>query len=142
MTKTLFPIIPPISAPQGGRETLPMYRDVAWDFEADKPIFRGGEPLMLEGAEAVLVWCKNALRTERYRYEIYSFRHGCELGNLTGQSYSEATKLAEAKRYVEECLTASPYVLAAQADNLSFQGDVLHMDLAIETVYGGVKLHE
>ena len=59
----LFPIIQP-EAVQGGTE-LPLYREVKWDFEKGEPVFRGGEPVVVEGAEAIKTWVWKALVTER-----------------------------------------------------------------------------
>lgn len=90
----LFPIIQP-EAVQEGTE-LPLYREVKWDFEKGEPVFRGGEPVVAEGAEAIKTWVWKALVTERARYEIYSWDFGSEVESLIGQPYTDELKRAEA----------------------------------------------
>lgn len=70
---SLFPVIDPQEATKETAQTLPLYREVAWDFENDVPRFRGGQPILVEGKEALKVWIWRALRTARYRYEIYTW---------------------------------------------------------------------
>ena len=109
---TLFPILSPPESPVTAPAGLPLYRDIAWDYEADRPLFRDGAPVYVEGLAAVKVWAENAVRTVRYRHEIFSPWYGCELTALVGQPYSEGTKLAEAGRYVRDALLVSPYITA------------------------------
>lgn len=138
--RTLFPIIDtPQSSPAGG---LPLFRDIAWDFAQDMPRYDAeGEPEQAEGLEALKGWALNAVRTERYRWEIYDSDYGCELGRLIGQRYSEDTKLAEAVRYVREALAVNPYIKAVQVHNAAFDGSTLHMDITMETLYGEASIH-
>lgn len=134
----ILPLMSPPSEALTAFEPLPVYRDVAWDHEAKRPLFRGGEAVIVEGAEAVKSWAWRTLQTERYRHEIFSSDHGCELMNLVGQPYREDTKLAEAVRYIQEALMQSPYITAVAVTEASFEGDALSMTCKISTVYGEV----
>lgn len=136
--RQLFPIA---LATVGTRESLPLYRDAAWDFEADRAVFSAGEPVLVEGAEAVVVWCYHALRGSRYHNPAFSFRWGSELEKLVGQSYDQDTKRAEAVRYITETLTASPYVKSVSVENMAFSGSCLSAVIRIETIYGRRQLH-
>ena len=140
MAKTLFPILAAPDAAQTARAKLPLFRDAGWDFTARRPLFRGGEPVIWEGAEAVRCWAWRALQTARYHFEIYSANHGCELLALTGQPYQEDTKLSEAVRYVQEALLQSPYITAVAVSDAAFSGDVLSMTCRVDTVYGEVTV--
>ena len=66
---SLFPLIsqPDIGA-LTATEGLPLYREVDWDFRTNKPVWKGGNPVYVTGARAVLVWAWNALHTERYAH--------------------------------------------------------------------------
>lgn len=140
-TKELFPMTA-IAGPTAAAEDLPLYRDIAWDMEADAPRFTAnGEPVMAEGLEALKGWARNAVRTERYRWEIYEFSFGSEINRLVGQPYSADTKLSEATRYLTEALQVNPYIKAVQVRNAVFQGSVLSADIIIETVYGEASVH-
>lgn len=60
-------IFPLISSPVSDLGTeLPLAREVRWDFTEDEPIWHGGNPATVTGAEAVLVWAWNTLNTSRY----------------------------------------------------------------------------
>lgn len=135
----LFPIIQP-EAVQEGTE-LPLYREVKWDFEKGEPVFRGGEPVVAEGAEAIKTWVWKALVTERARYEIYSWDFGSEVESLIGQPYTDELKRAEAVRYVREALEINPYITEVTAASVDFDNGVLTIDVTVDTVYGEVQAH-
>nr|WP_243249466.1 DUF2634 domain-containing protein [Anaerotruncus rubiinfantis] len=118
---------------------LPLYKEAAWDFEKEQPIFRGGNPVIVTGKEAVKVWCWKALLTERTRYEIYSWDFGSEVESLIGQNYSDELKQAEAVRYVREALEINPYVTDISSISVSFADGVLAVSAAINTIYGEVS---
>lgn len=120
---------------------LPLYRDAAWDFEKGCPIFDNGNPLKVEGLEAIKVWIYKALLTLRGKYEIYSFNYGCDASNLIGQHYTEGTKRAEVIRYIKEALLVSPYIREAEATDIEFIGDRLSVLVRCDTVYGGVTVN-
>ncbi|MBU5231286.1 DUF2634 domain-containing protein, partial [Intestinimonas butyriciproducens] len=82
MSTTLFPVVQPEAVQTG--TALPLCREVKWDYDGNRPVFRNGEPETVEGAEAVRVWAWLALHTTRFRHEIYSRAYGTELENLMG----------------------------------------------------------
>lgn len=136
---SLFPIIQPHGTKQ--EAALPLCREVAWDFENDRPIWRGGAPVEVEGAAAVLVWAWNALHTPRFRHEIYTSDYGCECEELIGQTYSEELKRAEAVRYVRECLEINPYIEEADEITVDFLEGNLKISCRLMTAYGEVRVH-
>lgn len=136
---SIFPMIQPALTVRV--EALPLAREVAWDFERDLPVLRGGEPVFVTGAAAVAVWAWNALLTVRYRHEIFTWNYGCELESLMGQPYSAEVKEAEAVRYVREALTCSPYITDVPDVRVSFDGrGLLSVSCGIETVYGPLRI--
>ena len=82
--------------------TFPIYKEVAWDFEANIPILENGDFKIIEGNEAIKVWIYKALLTPRYSYSIYSWGYGSELLDLVGKAYTPALTKEEAKRYIKE----------------------------------------
>lgn len=140
MSKTLFPILT-AQATLPGRQALPLCREVAWDYAADRALWRGGSPVYVEGLEAVQTWCYNALRTVRYRHIAFSTSYGCELETLVGQPYGEAVKSAEAIRHVREALLINPYVTAVDQVEVDFSADVLIITCKITTIYGEAILN-
>lgn len=135
----LFPIIQPEAVQEEAE--LPFYREVKWDFEKGEPVFRGGEPVVVEGAEAIKTWVWKALVTERARYEIYSWNFGSEVESLIGQPYTDELKRAEAVRYVREALEINPYITEVTAASVDFDNGVLTIDVTVDTVYGEVQAH-
>lgn len=138
---SIFPVIDPQTDQTGG-EALPLYREVAWDFVNDVPIFQGGCPRIVEGREALKVWIWRALRTARYRYDIYSQDYGSEYETLLGQAYTDTIKTAEAPRYFRECLLVNPYITDTRNIQVDFERAKLAVQGAAITVYGEVDLHE
>lgn len=119
---------------------LPLYREVAWDFAAGRPVFQDGNPVFVTGKEAIKVWIWKALITPRAQYEIYSWDFGSDVRALTGQNFSAKTKQAEAVRYVREALEINPYITDVSDIRVSFDGDRLLIESTVETVYGEVDV--
>ena len=140
MSKTLFPILT-AQETLPGQQALPLCREVAWDYAADRAVWRGGSPVYVEGLEAVQTWCYNALRTVRYRHIAFSTSYGCELETLVGQPYGEAVKSAEAIRYVQEALLVNPYITAVEQVSVDFSGYTLYIRCKVQSFYGEVTMH-
>ena len=121
-------------------EDLPLYRDVAMDYARGLPRFDGGGPVLVSGLEAVKGWAWRAVMTERYRWSPFTWDYGCELMRLVGQPYNSDTRLSEARRYVEEALTVSPYITGAAAAVEGLEGSELHISVTVQTVYGEARL--
>jgi len=118
------------------RAELPLYKDIAWDYENDKPVFRNGTPVFIEGLEAVMGWVWRALHTPRFTDETRSWNYGHELNRLIGAAWNRATKEAEAIRYVSECLTRLPYITGITDSKIEFDGGRLIIRCTVQTIYG------
>ena len=138
---SIFPMIQPIVDETNEVQTLPLAREVAWDYENDVPVYRRGEPVTVTGKEAVKVWIWNAIHTERYRYMIYSGAYGSEFHSLIGKAYTPNLKTAEAPRYLRECLLVNPYITAVNNITVEFADARLTVQGAAETVYGEVPIY-
>ena len=135
---SIFPMIDPQAVETGGNKVLPLYRETAWDYENDVPIFRGGEPVTITGDEALKVWNWRALRTPRFQYEIHTWAYGSEFETLLGQAYSDSVKTAEAPRYLRECLLINPYIKAVKDISVTFEAAKLTVRGTAVTIYGEV----
>lgn len=116
---------------------LPTYYEVAWDYETDNIQIVNGNPVIVEGNEAIKVWCYKTLLTSRYDHYIYSWDHGSELQNLIGKSYSRDLTESEAKRYIEEALSMNPYITEVTINSCVFDGDSLNANITVNTIYEG-----
>lgn len=138
MSQTLFPAIQP--AAEVKRESLPLCRNIKIDLATGRAVFQRGEPVIVEGREAVLSWAWMALHTPRFRYAVFTWGYGCEVEGLIGQPYTEALKQSEARRYVSECLTVSPYITGVDDITVGFESGRLTISCAITTIYGREEL--
>ena len=138
---TLFPLIEaPAQTSQAAAGVLPLYREVAWDFDRDRPIWRGGSPKWLTGAQAVATWAWNALKTIRGQTALFTLDYGNELQALTGRAFSQEVKESEAVRYGRECLSVNPYISGVRQIAVDFSGARLSISCAVDTIYGEVKV--
>lgn len=140
---SLFPLI---SGPDAGElvaaEGLPLYREVDWDFKTNKPVWRGGNPVFVTGARAVLVWAWNALHTTRFAHDVFSVAYGFDGHALLGQAYSEEVRESEAIRIVRETLQINPYITSVSQVSVSFEGSALHLSFKLITIYGEVTIDD
>lgn len=140
---SLFPLI---SEPDTGAlvatEGLPLYREVDWNFQTNKPVWRGGNPVFVTGARAVLVWAWNALHTLRFDHDVFSTDYGLDGYSLLGQAYSEEVRESEAIRIVKETLQINPYITNVSQVSVSFEGSVLHLSFKLTTIYGEVTIDD
>lgn len=139
--ENIFPFIQPQIITQNEPTDLPLYKEIAWNFEDNIPIFRNGAPLILEGKEAVQTWAWKALNTERFKYIIYTWNFGNEVNTLIGQSYTMDLKIAEAKRYIEECLLINPYITKITNVDVKFSNETVEIMCSLETIYGEIQVN-
>lgn len=134
----IFPMIQPEA--ESAAERLPLCKEAAWDFASGVPIFSGGKPLTVTGAEAVRVWIWKTLMTARFHYDVYTWDYGCEVESLIGQAFTPAVKRSEAARFVREALAVNPYIQAVRQAEVTFSGDDLTICCEVETIYGEVHV--
>lgn len=134
----IFPIVQPEAEPAA--EGLPLCKEAAWDFRTGLPVFSGGKPLTVSGAEAVRVWMWKALMTARFHFSVYSWDYGSEVESLIGKPFTPAVKRSEAVRYVREALQINPYIRAVRQADVTFQEGRLAISCEAETVYGEVRV--
>ena len=102
---------------------------------------RGGEPAVVTEKEALKVWIWRALRTPRFKYEIYTWAYGSEFESLLGQAYNDSVKTAEAPRYLRECLLVNPYIKQVKDISVSFEAARLTVKGTAVTIYGEVDFN-
>jgi len=134
----LFPIIQPELTVVDSE--MPLYKEVAWNFEDACPIFKNGNPVFITGKEAVKVWVWKALITVRTLFPIYTWAFGNETEMLLGQNFTEDTKRAEAARYVREALEINPYITDISNITVDFIDSSLIIAVTVTTIYGGVDV--
>ncbi len=137
---SLFPLI---DRPDDGvlaAAELPLYRETDWNFQTNEPVWRGGDPVMVTGTRAVLVWAWNALHTERFAHDVFSGDYGPDFSALRGQPYTEEVRAAEAIRIVRETLMINPYITDVTQVSAEFSGSTLALRFKLTTIYGEVGI--
>ena len=122
-------------------EPLPLYREIAWDFKNDHPLIENNEFKIVEMNDAISVWIYHAIKTYRYAFSIYSWDFGCEIDTLLGQNYTPAHTKAEVTRYITDALMINPYILSIEKIIVDFDGDTLHVDVRVITVYEELEVN-
>jgi hypothetical protein len=120
---------------------LPLYREIAWDFQNDTPLVVNNEFKIVEMNEAISVWIYHAIKTCRYAFSIYSWDFGCEIDTLLGQNYTAAHTKSEVTRYITEALEINPYILTIDKITVDFDGDVLSVGVRVITVYEELEVN-
>lgn len=90
---------------------------------------------IVEGVEAIKVWCYLALRCARYRFFILSWQYGSELENLYGKGYSAEHIECEAKQMIKDCLLEHKYIQNVEIENVEYNGSKLSAYITITTIY-------
>ncbi|MCC0666858.1 DUF2634 domain-containing protein [Clostridioides sp. ZZV14-6153] len=122
-------------------EELPIFREVAWDFEKDEPVLEKGDFKIIEKKEALKVWIYKCIKTNRYEHEIYSLEYGTELSELIGQKYTKGLTESEASRFIKEALLINPYILEVNVKSANFNRDILSANVKVSTIYGEVEIN-
>lgn len=120
--------------------TLPLYKEIAWDFKRNIPLIENGDFKILEGLEAIKTWVWKALNTERFKYIIYSWDYGNEIETLISKPYTPSYTQAEVTRYVEEALLINPYIKSIYRIESKFNNGKLNINLKLSTVYSDLDL--
>ena len=101
---SIFPFIDPEALAASQDNTLPMFREYAYDYENNRLLLRDGQTYLVEGNEALRIWIFKALDTERFRYTAYDSDYGSEIDTLIG-AVNSSVILPELKRFIIEALT-------------------------------------
>lgn len=124
-------------------ETLPLFKEYSWDFEKDCFLYDGnGKHILLEGNEALRIWCCKALKTERFMYLAYTHGFGIELYPFMAKVMGVLERKSEMKRMITEALMVNPYIVSV--DSITFdeenRGENMEIHIVMTTVYGELVL--
>ena len=137
---SLFPFFGDAAVAETATESFPLYEEVAWDFENNIPVVEKGDYKIVTENEAIKTWVYKTLKTERFRYLIYSWDYGCELENLIGQNYTPNLTKAECIRYIKEALLINPYIRSVSNVEVTFSEGKLKINGKLETIYGELEV--
>ena len=104
-------------------------KEFAFDFN-EKKMIDG----TVEKKSAVKIWIYNTLKTERYRWEIYSWQYGASLEQYIGKSYSDAYINDSVKKEVTEALKVNTNITDVKDFKAYMLDDTtLHMEFYVVT---------
>lgn len=133
---SVFPFITPPADSPAAANSLPLFKEYAYDFANNCLLLKDGQTYLVEGNEALRIWIFKALATERFRYTAYDAAFGSEIDSLPGLVLNQAILQAEIKRFITEALMVNPYIV--KLDNFKFERSLsgLKVDFEAETIYG------
>ncbi len=95
---------------------------------------------IVEGLEAIKVWIWCCLKTERYRFPIYSWQYGSEFEQYIGEAVSDDFLQGDCKTETEEALKTNPWILGITDFAAGMEGSHLRLSFTVETRLGEVKM--
>lgn len=113
------------SAPTYGKSPV-------FDFETGEFKKADGKVYIGEGVEVLKNWIEKTLRTERYRFPIYSFNYGVTLEELINKDIPYEVLVNELKNQIRDALTQDLRITAV--DNFSFSRNGSFLDIGFEVV--------
>lgn len=124
--------------------SLPLFKEIAINFEDGEPIIKNNEVVTLEGIEALKVWIWKILKTERKKYEVYSENYGTDLIENIGQIYDEKIRRAIIQNEIITTLMINPYITSVNNFNVELDDTKQHpiFYFNVDTIYGEITGEE
>lgn len=120
---------------------LPVYKEIEWNFETNTPILVDGNFKVVEKNQALMTWIYKAIKTERFRYGIYSWDYGCEIESLINKGFTKDLIKSEVERFITEALSTNEYILSVNYVDVNFINDLLNTSIEVTTIYGELKVN-
>lgn len=94
---------------------------------------------IVEGIEAIKVWVWLCLRTQRFRYPIYSWNYGTDMEQYIGQGLTIEYLETDLKDEIEEALRVNKYITGIEDYNCIQTGSKVQIQFTIQTTLGSLK---
>lgn len=117
---------------------LPVFKELAFDFETGQLKTIGGKYYYVEKNEALKIWIWKALFTSRYTYLAYSTDYGNEIYTLIGRYLNKELLYSELRRMIEEALLCNPYIISLTDFDITQEGAKVICNFSVNTIYGNV----
>lgn len=118
-------------------ESLPLFREYAWDFKLDNFIYDGNNRhVIVEKNEALKIWIYHALKTERNVYRAFDQVFGCDMWEYIGKNPNNSETASVIKQYIIECLQVNPYIKSIDDINVIIDDDMVTFEIYLTTIYG------
>ncbi|MCM1561962.1 MAG: DUF2634 domain-containing protein [Butyrivibrio sp.] len=117
-------------------DSLTVFKELAYDYENNCLLRRGGKPYLIEKDEALKVWIYKALKTKRFAWQAYSHTYGTEMDNVIGVSNDPKIIDSEIKRYIIETLMVNPYIQELSDFSFEHELSAVTASYTVTTIYG------
>lgn len=117
---------------------LPIFRELAFDFNTLQLQTKGGQYFYVEKNEALKIWIWKTLFTSRYTYLAYSTNYGNEIYTLIGRYMAGDLLYSELIRMIEEALLCNPYIVSLTDFDITRNGSKVVCNYSVNTIYGNV----
>lgn len=117
---------------------LPIFKELAIDFNTGEILEKDGEIIVLEGKEAINIWIWKALKTERNRFKAYSNNFGSDIHKEIGYVYDRTIKEQLIINEIIDTLLVNPYITNVYDFDISYSVDTLTLDITfkVDSIYG------
>lgn len=94
---------------------------------------------IVEGIEAIKVWVWLCLRTQRFRYPIYSWSYGTDMEQYIGQGLTIEYLETDLKDEIEEVLRVNEYITGIENYSCIQTGSKVQIQFTVQTTLGSLK---
>lgn len=133
---SVFPFTVDVPELEGREEELPVFRELAYDYEKNCLLRRGGRPYLVEKDEALQIWIYKALKAKRFVWPAYTHDYGTEIDNVIGISNDPDIIDSEIRRYITETLMVNPYLQELSDFVFYHERDIVTVEFTVTTIYG------
>ena len=96
---------------------------------------------IVEGKEAVKVWVWLCLKTQRFKYPIYSWNYGWDSEQYIGQTLTPEYIATDAEDEITEALKVNQYIEGIEDFSCEVEDNtVLHISFRVITKFGDVEV--
>lgn len=133
---SIFPFTVEDNPGQTADEQLPVFKELAYDYENNRLLRKGGKPYLIERDEALKVWIYKALKAKRFVWPAYTHGYGNEVEKVIGMSNDPDVTDSEIRRYITEALMVNPYIQELSDFTFIHKGSVVEVEYVVTTIYG------
>lgn len=133
---SVFPFTVDVPELEDREEELPVFRELAYNYEKNCLLRKGGKPYLLEKDDALQVWIYKALKTKRFVWPAYTHAYGSEIENVVGLSNDKDIIDSEIKRYITETLMVNPYLQELSDFTFAHERDIVTAGFVVTSIYG------
>jgi hypothetical protein len=112
-----------------------------FDFDKGDFVLVDGKTQIVEGEQALKMWIKKALKTEKYKYKIYEIiddTYGIELNEFIHSEYPTGVIYAGIQSSITEMLIKHPDITAVTSFEFTRNKQNLSVSFIVSSVYGAI----